>query len=245
MLILYFLLLPAATLIAQVRVSGKVYDFSQSRPLEAVSVMSTHSGGTQTDENGKYTIIVNENDSIWFSYLGKATPKYPVLSIGNIQNFEVALHVNTSVLKEVLVMPPNYKRDSVQNREDYAEAFNFHRPNLESLTSITPSGVGLDIDEVIRAFQFKKNRRMMAFQKRLLQEEQDKFIDHRFSRALVIRLTHLQGADLDTFMVRYRPELEFTMYSSDYEFQSYIKQCYGRFLRMQQLYEKLHRKEDE
>ena len=81
--------------------------------------MSTHSGGTQTDENGKYTIIVNENDSIWFSYLGKATPKYPVLSIGNIQNFEVALHVNTSVLKEVLVMPPDYKRDSVQNRFQY------------------------------------------------------------------------------------------------------------------------------
>jgi hypothetical protein len=217
---------------AQVRVSGKVYDITQKNPLEAVSVISTSGGGTVSDVNGRYTIIVHERDSIWFSYLGKPTPKFPVATIVNVQNFEVALHVNVSDLKRVVVMPPSYKRDSIQNRIDYAKAFNFKRPNLESLTSMSPSGgVGLDINEFIRLFQFRRNRRMEAFQERLLREEMEKFIDHRFSRALIIRITQLRGPDLDTFIRWYRPTVEFTETATDYEFQSYIKRCYFSYRR--------------
>ena len=191
---------------AQVRVSGRVLDVTQQKPLEAVSVMSTSGGGTVTDVNGKYTILVSEKDSIWFSYLGKPTPKFPVLSIANVQNFETALHVNVSDLKQVVVKPPNYRADSLQNRKDYAKAFEFRKPNLESLTSIAPGGgVGLDINELIRAFQFKRNRRMLAFQERLLREETEKYIDYRFNRALIIRLTNLRGTELDTFINWYRP----------------------------------------
>lgn len=217
---------------AQVRVSGRVYDVTQQKSLEAVSVMSTSGGGTVTDVNGKFSIIVNENDSIWFSYLGKPTPKFAVVSISNIQNFEVALHVNIADLKQVVVMPRNYRMDSIQNRKDYAKAFNFRRPNLESLTSISPSGgVGLDINEFIRMFQFRRNRRMENFQERLLREEIEKYIDHRFSRPLVIKITQLRGAELDTFMRWYRPTLDFVESSTDYEFQSYIKKCYLSYRR--------------
>lgn len=217
---------------AQVRVSGKVYDVTQQKTLEAVSVMSTSGGGTVTDVNGRYTIIVSEKDSIWFSYLGKPTPKFAVASIVNIQNFEIALHVNIADLKQIVVMPRNYKMDSIQNRKDYAKAFNFKRPNLESLTSISPSGgVGLDINEFIRMFQFRRNRRMENFQERLLQEEIDKYIDHRFSRPLVIKITQLRGAELDTFMKWYRPTADFVEAATDYEFQSYIKKCYLSYRR--------------
>ena len=221
---------------AQVKVSGKVYDVTQHKPLEAVSVLSSSGGGTATDASGRYTIIVTEKDSIWFSYLGKPTPAFPVLSIVNTQNFEISLHVNVSDLKQVIVMPRNYRVDSLQNRVDYATAFNFKRPNLETLTSITPSGgVGLDINEFIRMFQFRKNRRMDAFQERLLREETEKYVDHRFNRALLIRITQLRGAELDTFISWYRPGVEFTEMSTDYEFQSYIKRCYLQYRRYKTL----------
>lgn len=223
-----------------------MYDITQKQTLEAVSVMSTSGGGTITDRNGQYSILVGEKDSIWFSYLGKETPKVPVSSIQNTQNFETALHVNIEDLKKVYVMPRDYKRDSIQNREDYAKAFNFRKPNLESLTSVGPNGgVGLDINEFIRMFQFRRNRRMLNFQERLLKEETEKYIDHRFSRPLIVKITGLRGAELDTFIKWYRPQLEFVETATDYELQSYIKRCYLSFQRYQRLRGPVMRKPEE
>ncbi len=239
-------LLSCSAAISQIRISGRVYDITQKQTLEAVSVMTSSGGGTVTDKNGHYTILVNEKDSIWFSYLGKATPKVPVSSIQNTQNFETALHVNIEDLKKVYVMPRDYKRDSLQNREDYARAFNFRKPNLESLTSVSPNGgVGLDINEFIRMFQFRRNKRMLNFQQRLLKEETEKYIDHRFSRPLIVRITGLRGAELDTFIRWYRPEVEFIETATDYELQSYIKRCYISYQRYQRLRGPVMKKPDE
>lgn len=219
------------TATAQYKIQGNVYDSSRTYPLEAVSVMATNGNGTATDANGHYIINVGEKDSIWFSYLGKPTIKFPVLKINDVNRFDISLQVNITVLKEVKVLPRNYKFDSIQNRLDYAKAFNFQRPNAGTMTSMGPSGAGIDIDEVIRAFQFRKNKSMERFQQRLLREERDKFIDHRFSKQLVRRLTNLSGEALDKFMQLYRPSYELTLYTSDYDFQLYIKESFKEYER--------------
>lgn len=216
---------------AQVKVSGRVYDVSKYRPLEAVSVLTSRGYGTASDSLGHYSIIVSENDSIWFSYLNKPTPKFAVKAIGNKENFDVSLHVTASDLKEVKITPPNYRFDSLQNRLDNAKIFNFQKPGIGSSLDMTTGGVGLDLDEFINMFKFRRNKRMMAFQKQLLQEEEDKYIDHRFSRALVIKLTQLHGEQLDTFMKVYRPTVEFVATATDYEFQDYIKKCFSHYQR--------------
>ena len=64
---------------------------------------------------------------------------------------------------------------------------------------------------------------MAHFQQRLIQEEQDKFIDHRFTKALVRKITKFSGTVQDDFMKAYRPSLEFTSMATDYEFAEYIK----------------------
>lgn len=214
---------------AQYKIQGNVYDSSRLYPLESVTVLSTNGKGAVTNAEGRYTIEVGEKDSIWFSYLGKPTVKFPVLKITDVQHFDLALQVNIKELKGVTVRAPNYKEDSIQNRKDYAKVFNFHKPSVGTMTSIGPTGAGIDLDELIRAFQFRKNRNMVRFQERLLQQEKDKFIDHRFNKALVRRLTNLDGDELDRFMVMYRPEYEFTLYSSDYDFQLYIKEAYAAY----------------
>jgi hypothetical protein len=223
-----------------------VYDLSQKMGLEAVSVLSTSGKGTLTDKEGHYSLVVNEKDSIWFSYLNKPTPKYPVLSVANLNSFDISLHVASTTLPEVRVMPPDYKRDSIQNRQDYAKAFDFQKPGVGTVTGVGPNGgAGLDIVEFINMFKFRRNRRMLAFQDRLLREEEERFIDHRFSRSLIIRLTQLRGAELDTFIVRYRPVVEFTQHSTDYEFQSYIKNCFLHYQRMQKFAGDLQPRKDE
>jgi len=242
-LLAWMLIAASMPCFAQIRITGRVYDISKYRPLEAVSVLTSSGSGTVSDSVGRYSIIVRDNDSIWFSYLNRPTPKYPVKNILNPENFEISLHISSTELKEVKIMPRNYRLDSIANREDYSKAFNFQKPGIGSSLNLAPGGgVGLDISELIHMFQFRRNKRMLAFQNRLLQEEEDRYIDHRFSRALVIKLTQLRGEALNNFMRIYRPSVEFVENSTDYEFQDYIKKCFSHYQRYQNLRNELEGK---
>lgn len=133
-------------------------------------------------------------------------------------------------MREVRIKTRNYKEDSVQNRRDYAKAFNFRRPSLGTMTSVTSSGVGFDVQEIIRLFQFRKNKSMERFRLRLEQEERDKFVDRRFSKGLVKKLTGIdKEEELSDFMRKYRPTFEFTAGTSDYDFQYFIKIAYREY----------------
>jgi plasmid maintenance system killer protein len=213
----------------QYKIMGTVYDSSRNYPMEAVSVLSSSGKGTMTNAEGHYEIEVQETDSIWFSYLNKPTKKFPVQKIINPFEFDISIQVNVPLLKEVKIRPKNYKFDSLQNRIDYAKIFNYQKPKLKTVTPQLGVGAGFDLDEIINMFRFRRNRSMATFQKRLLQEEQDKFIDHRFNKALLRRLTMLDGNQLDSFMRIFRPSYLFTQLSGDYEFQQYIKTALYRF----------------
>jgi hypothetical protein len=216
----------AATASAQYRVKGTVYDSSRIYRIEAVTVMGSNGRMAITDSMGRYQITVGEKDSIWFSYLGKPTPKYPVLKIADINQFDIALRLKSNVMKEVRIKSRNYREDSIQNRKDYAKVFDFRRPNVASMTSIGPTGAGIDLDELIRVFQFRKNKSMEKFRERLEEQERQKFIDHRFNKALVKSLTGLDGDALNVFMLKYRPSYAFALTSTEYDFQMYIKKCF-------------------
>lgn len=197
--------------------------------MEAVSVQSTSGRGTITNTEGFYQIRVLEQDSIWFSYLGKSTQKFPVARIVNPLQFDVSLQVSVPVLKEVKIRPRNYRQDSLQNRTDYAKIFNFQKPRLTTVTPQYGAGMGFDLQELINMFRFKRNRSMLAFQQRLLLEEEDKYIDFRFNKALVRRLTLLESPQLDSFMRTFRPSYDFTKEADDYQFRLYIKMAHYRF----------------
>jgi hypothetical protein len=187
--------------------------------------MSTNGRLTMTDSLGHYQIDVREKDSVWFSFLGKPTPKYPVLKIADVTQFDIALRLKVDVLQEVRIKTRNYKEDSIQNRKDYAKIFNYQKPSLSTMTSVGPMGAGIDVAELIRLFQFRKNKAALKFQERLLEEEKEKFIDRRFNKGLVRRLTELDGDELNQFMERFRPGFEFAAGTSDYDFQFYIKRA--------------------
>ena len=197
--------------------------------MELVTVLSTSGRGTITNANGEYEIEVSEKDSIWFSYLNKPTVKFPVLKILNPLRFDISLQINIPVLKEVKIRPRNYRQDSLQNREDYAKIFNYRKPGLRAVTPQYGAAAGFDLDEIINVFRFKRNRALQSFQNRLIVQEQDKFVDHRFNKGLVRRLTSLTDQALDSFMQIYRPTYEFALLTGEYEFQKWIKDSGVRF----------------
>lgn len=226
---LFFLLFALISSVdAQVRVSGRVYSKTRTQFIPGVTVMSNSGRATMTDSLGKYVIYLNEADSIWFSYQNKSTQKFSLNDFPNPQNFEISLHIPPDMLPAITVYPRNYKLDSIRNRQEYAKAFNYQKPGLA--TSVNPDGgVGVDLNELLNVFNFSRNKRMSQFRDRLLQEEEDAYIYSRFSRALVIRLTGLKDKDLDYFMRKYKPPVQFVRYATEYELQSYIKKCYLQF----------------
>jgi hypothetical protein len=217
-------------------VQGKVFDISKRAPLEAVTVLTTSGKGTITDSLGRYSINLKDTDTLFFSYLGKNTNKFAVTDIKDHLHFDISIHVMVNELPNVTVKNRNYLLDSIQNRKDYAKIFNYKKPSLRLSTNpnYTPGGVGaaFDLTELINMFRVKRNRQIEALQRRLLQQEQDKYIDKRFSRLFVSKVTGWQGEYLDSFMLFYRPAYEFLLTVNDLELGMYIQVCLEHYERV-------------
>ncbi len=200
-----------------------MYDATQRIPLENIWVLSYKGASTFTDSMGNYSIRLAPDDSLYFSYEGKGTKKYLVREIPYPYAFDMSLKVTVrNALPNVIVRPRSYKLDSMENRADYAKIFGYQKPNPLRNINVGGGAVGIDPNEIINMFRFKYNRRMQAFQNRLVDQEQDKYINYRFNKKIVKKLTTLQGEQLDTFMVRYRPSYYFVQASNDLELYQYI-----------------------
>lgn len=215
----------AVPLSAQLAVTGTVFDSSKRNYVEDVRVESSAGIFTLTDSLGRYKIVVTENDSLSFIYKNKPTHKFAVKDIPVLTQFDISLHVNVkgrySTLKEVIVFARSYRQDSIENRQTYGDVYNYRKPTIR--TSISPGGaVGADVNEIINIFRFRRNKQLRAFQARLEQQEQDKFVNYRFNKNFVRRITQLEGAELDSFMVRYTPTYEFASTADEVTFNKYI-----------------------
>ena len=222
---------------AQVTVSGTVYDISKSNLVENVRVVSTGGLFAITDSLGRYSIITSLNDSLTFIYNNKPTQRFPVRTIKHPEQFDISIKLPVqsrySTLKEVKVFSRTYKQDSIENRQTYADVFEYKKPGIES--SIGPGGVaGADLGQLINIFRFRRNKQLKAFQQRLEMQEQEKFVNYRFNKTYVKRITGIEGPALDSFMRWYRPSYEFASTSSELLFNQYLLNSSYSFKRLQQ-----------
>ena len=223
---IFLLFLLAGTVKAQLTISGTVYDSSKVIPVKDVLVKSSGGMTATTDSTGHYNIGASDKDSLTFIYHNKPTARFAVRQIENIGSFDISLHIRVTekfrTLKEVRVFSKSFKQDSVANREEYAKIFNYQRPGIKTSSSDYSGTPGLDLDEFINIFRFKRNKQIKHLQNRLLDQEQENYINYRFNKVLVKRITHLDGNNLDSFMVRYRPDFTFTQTTSTVNFYQYI-----------------------
>jgi hypothetical protein len=198
--------------LGQTEVRGTVFDRSQLFALPGVSVMTTAGAGTVTDSAGHYSIRLAKISA------RRIAPGYPL---------DMSLAVRVDSLPLVVVRPKAYRYDSLSNRDEYRKVFEYQPDYLATGEN---GGVGLNLDMLFNA---RKIRQTLSLQRRLVEEEQDKYVDYRFSKTLVKRITGLQKPALDIFMRQYRPSYEFIRNcENDYEFYKYIKDCGDHFQRM-------------
>jgi hypothetical protein len=209
----------------QVEVHGTVYDRSRYFAMPGVSVMSTSGQGTMTDSTGKYRLLVSRKDSVFFSYLGKATVKFPIRNIDPNSPMDISIAVAVDSLPLVVVRPKVYRYDSMENRDEYRKIFDYEPDFIGQ----GQGGAGINLDMLFGA---RRNRQMLALKTRLIEEEQDKYVDYRFNRTLVRRITGMDPPFLELFMRMYRPSYDYIKScENDYEFYKYIKDCGSYFMR--------------
>ncbi len=204
---------------SQIWLTGKVYDSTRMVTIPSVKVTTKKGEITFTDSIGRYGINVSKNDSVSFTYRGKSTNYFPVQQINYPSGFDISLQIivqdRYQTLREVVVIGKSYRQDSLENRQRYRKIF--ETGGLQ----FTSSG-NLDPNSLIGAFKFRKNKVMRSFQSRLVIEEQQKFIDNRFTKALVKQITGLKERDLERFMKLWRPTYELVAFAEEYQFHLYI-----------------------
>jgi hypothetical protein len=219
-------------------ISGTVFDSSRINYVPGVKVINNAGQFAVTDSLGNYTIAIGEKDSLAFVFNGKSTIKFAVHNVTDPRHVDITLHVpykgKYKVMKEVIVRSKSYKEDSIENRQTYAKIFEFQKPTLSSSVNTSTGGVGADVNELINIFRFKRNKRLQKFQLRLEEQEQEKYINYRFSKTIVKRITQLDGEQLSLFMLRYRPTYEFVSNADELTFNQYVLNCSYRF-KMEQL----------
>jgi hypothetical protein len=210
----------------QVKVQGTIYDKSERIPLHSVSVLTTSGAGSQTDSLGHYSIILDLGDSLYFSWLGKETARFAAKDIPTDLPFDMSLEVSIQSLPSISVSrrQSDYYLDSLENRKEYQKVFEYSGSSDLSDMKMKQRGglgIGLDLNSLLRPQQ---ERRMSVLHDRLELEEKDKYIDHRFTKNLVKKITRMQSPALDSFMLRERPDYELLKrFETDYEYYQYIE----------------------
>lgn len=209
----------------QITISGTVYDSTKLYVVPGVTVSSTSGLETITDSLGAYHINVSESDSISFFYRGKSTVRFAIKSMTDYTAFDISLRIRINakykLLQGVTVFSDTYHRDSAENRIEYSKIFNYEKPGIRS--SFEPGGpAGLDVDALISMFNFRKRKENLAFQKRLVQDEQDRYVNYRFSSKVIHRITGLSGDTLEMYKKMYTPSYEFIVSSTLTQFYEYI-----------------------
>lgn len=238
--VIFFITVCSSAQIKQIQ--GTVYGNIYRTPIPSVDVFTSSGYSARTNKNGEYIIPVNsKKDSVWFRFLDKDTKKFSVDTISNPKDFEVRIYLPDyykfdNELPTVRVTTRDYYKDSVQLRQDYATIFNRQAPWKKLGSSVGPStagngGIGVDFDAIIGLFRFGYNHRQELYQKFALQVEQDHYIDHRFTKALVEKTTGLYNEERDDYMVKYRPKYNELQGMNDVQLSEYIKATYKKYLK--------------
>ncbi|MDE1192386.1 MAG: hypothetical protein PW786_09640 [Arachidicoccus sp.] len=222
-------------------IQGSVFGNLYRAPVPNVEVYSKSGNITKTNQNGEYAIPVNsKKDSIWFRFLNKDTKKFSVDTIHNPKDFEVRIYLPDyykfdNELPTVRVTTKDYYKDSLKLREDYAKIFNRQTPWKSLGEGIGTSnagngGIGIDLDAIIGLFRFGYNHRQELYQKFALQVEEDRYIDHRFNKAFVEKITGLEDdKEKKEYMLKYRPKYTQLLAINDAQLAEYIKETFKKY----------------
>ena len=225
---LLLFLLPGFTGFAQQFLTGKVRKKENLDVLGSVSVYNqTERKHTLSDEEGNYRIVVQPGDIVIFSCVGYHADTITVSAKVLGAEFPILLELRPVSLQAVTVGSlSNYQLDSLERRQVYGWIYE-QEPQPVVERQRQGDGVGVELNVIPHGSSEVRQR--LRLKKRILREEQQHYVNFRFSADYISRLTHLEGDSLQQFMVRYRPTYDFCRKAANVDLLVYINDSFKKF----------------
>lgn len=219
------LCLTGISLVAQQKVSGKIYSQETDSIIPFSTVSNRHTRHSfYAAKDGAYSIAASEGDTLIFSSSGFKPKTVVVEYYMLLTEYDVALQTKVITLAPVKVQS-SYSRDSAERREYYADAFK-KKPGITGRNG-PDDGVGVSISPL--SFFSSKSKSERELKKRLLREDKEDFIDRSFPPELVKQLTGLHDDSLVQFLYRYRPSYKFSRKTNRTQMIIYINDKFKEF----------------
>lgn len=214
---------------AQQFLTGKVYVKGSSDTLISVSIHNiTAQRYDLSDEDGSYRIQVAPGDHVAFSAVGHMPDTITVTASMMTASFPVFLEIKAQTLQAARVEFTNYQLDSMDRRREYSWVYD-HGNESKLEHDRKSDGVGVTMNIFRNTSSAAKQRERL--QKRLAKEEQDYYVDFRYNKDYVGKITHLKGDSLKTFMQKFRPSYDYCRKAATVDILVYINDCYKQFVK--------------
>jgi hypothetical protein len=226
------LLLFSSGAVAQESLRGKIHKKASEEVIMSVNVQNlTQKKYNISDMGGNYKIPAQKGDTVVFTSAGYKPDTAFVSSwmFDEQDGFSVYMDPNVVELPTVRVGDmSNYQLDSMKRKEEYAWLDKFHKVKLAGGKTFS-DGVGISFSPLDYFNHVQVQRRRL--QHRLANDEKDYYVDSRFPRNYVARVTGLKGDSLQLFMDRYRPSYDFCRKASNENMLLYISNSLKKYLK--------------
>jgi len=200
---------------AQVTLHGNVYDSVTNNPLTPVSIenLRTHQG-TFSNAKGEFSMEAALGDYIIFTNVGYNKRVVQLKVSDNVIAFKVYMTLKTTTLKPVIIKrgPTEYQKDSANRADIYKDAFDYQQQK----------SVFSPVTSVYQKFS-KKYKNLRKFQDQIVDNEQQKFIDTRYTPELTHAMTLLQDEELASFINQYPMDYDYSRVATELEVKMWIK----------------------
>jgi hypothetical protein len=183
--------------------TGFLKDSTTQMPIVLASVTNLTTRETvMTSSVGKFSIAVKPNEILSFAAVGYYFDTLTVHSENNTAIIAAFLKPLGAYLGNVTVSSKGlnrYQLDSIERRKEFLQGIaGYMIPAVAKANS--GAGIALNIDRFSR--NEKKKRRAYTFYE---DNENEAYINYRFTPELVASLTGFKNDELQTFMQTYRP----------------------------------------
>jgi hypothetical protein len=211
--------------------TGKVFKKNSTEGIPSVSIHNiTEQRYDLSDEDGSYKITAAPGDHIAFSSVGYIADTVTVTASLLTTFTPIYLEIRPQNLQAVRVGEyNNYQLDSMDRRKEYAWVYDHDNTPRMAKDRQGSDGVGVTLNIFRNSGTAAQQR--VHLKKRLEKEEQDYYIDFRYNKDYVAKITKLKGDSLQQFMQRYRPSYDYCRKAANVDILVYISDSYKQFMK--------------
>ncbi len=189
-----------------VTLRGQITSLDGQLVLYPATIRNKNSGAKVfSDQGGFYHIAARNGDEVLISFIGYESDSVKVTNVAGTQVYNARLRMKERFLPQVEVTGKwnPYQLDSIARYEEFRPFLEQKNRSLIDTTKRSSGGFGIVFSPFTRASRKQKDLR--RFKKLYAENEVRQYIDYRYSKSFVSRVTGFTGDTLMKFMRVYTP----------------------------------------